>query len=191
MQNVGGSLARPGSLVQSRAPITIADRLVNRCVAAGFEIAWHLYRDIAVWAHPFQNIGEECAVIRDPMEDRVRVHEVEWRLGRPVPDLGFDPRYIRMRVLRLCKHIGGIVQADDLGFRPTRLHELRYVAGAAPEVEDGLGGLHRHRGEEVDSRADAMSAKGKVLRGIPGHEAALCSSSKWRGWRSKASAINS
>src|SRR5438128_1789504 len=98
-------------------------------------------------------------MVGDPLEGGVGEGEVVVRIAGgcgPLHDIGGDPVPIGMRRSSFGDHIGGVVEAGDLGVGPALGEDFGAVAGTAPEVDDTAGCGKFDAGGEVAAGTGAL-----------------------------------
>src|SRR5262249_53288551 len=111
---------------------------------------------------------EERAVIVDPVQRRVREHEVERARGLPALDRGALEGETLARVRRaLREHRRGGIDPDRLARGEALVEDGRELARAAAEIDDAHARPRRDEREEVEERPAALVLEALVLTGIP------------------------
>jgi hypothetical protein len=124
----------------------LADELVRRCR----EVRRHLHREDA--AAPEQG-GQQLRVVRHPVQERVREDHVDRRpVGSPRRGIRLDQGRALVDAVRLCQHLGRVVDAGELGPGKPGPQRREERAGAAAQVHDAGSALQRHAGQQVDPR---------------------------------------
>ncbi len=164
---------RPHQRAEPRAPASARGELGDDRVRRRAEIVGHLHGQRAAGRDHRCHAREQRAVIGQPMQRRVAVHEIDGRFRRPrgkVPGDEAQARRIGGRRTCLVEHGRGIVDADDVRLRPALGQQPGHVAGAATEIDDRARRSKVHPRKQVERRAQPRIREFQILLWIPAHD---------------------
>ncbi len=159
-----------------RAPARTLREVGDRRVRRRAKIVGHLHGERAARGHHRDHAREHRVVRGQPVQRRVRIHDVDRRVRRPRREIAgreAHARQVRGGRARLREHLRRVVHADDVRVRPALREEARDVARAAAQVDDRARRRLRDAREEIDRRAQPVVLELQVLLRIPGHDRIL------------------
>jgi hypothetical protein len=110
-------------------------------------------------------------VVGDPLQHGIRDDHVHAAVGLVVPDVTLneaEPLVAAGRQLPCgLDHLGRAIDPADRGSRPPAGQRERQRAGAAAEVDDRIGALRAHPGEQIEERPRSLITVALVLVRIP------------------------
>ena len=130
----------------------------------------HLHGELAAWAQRRGESSEERGVIGQPVERRVREHQVDGRRGSsnaamsPCSKRSPGAAYAALRAIIASElSIPTVSRAVELA-----VQESRELPRATAEIDDAHGGCRLDQRQEVEERLPPLVAEARVLVGIPG-----------------------
>ena len=150
---------------QAVAPVGGFAQFGEECVAGGGEVAGDLEGEGAAGDEGAGPAGEQVGVVGDPLEGGVGDDQVVGLVGGPGAGVGVAEADVAAAgggagvALGGGEHLGGGVEAGDVGVGPAFGEQGGDVAGAAAEVGDAGAGRGEvgYAGEEVVEGAAAVS----------------------------------
>src|SRR3546814_776832 len=156
--------------LQSLAPAAFAHRGVDRLMRGRAEVARNLAGEETARGDIADQPWEQLLVAEQPVQRGIGEQQIDRGRRAPVRDVRLLPLHIGRLAAGMGEHFRRVVDARDLGIRPTVAQRLGHVAAAAAEVDDGLGVLQRDVLDQVERGPQPLPREGEVLMRVRSEE---------------------
>ncbi len=143
---------------------------LHEMVRQGIDIRGHLDGKESARGDVAEEPGKKLAVAGDPPERGVRENNIEGRARSPGGNVGIHPLNTGMVGSGAIRHLGGVVDADDLCVRPPIPQFSGAMPGPQPRSAMVAGASRQIRRTRSDTaRLSTLGLETEVLLGIPCH----------------------